>query len=69
MTFTPGQSGNPAGRRRGSRNRVNLLLDKMASADATAVLQAVLDKAKGRRHTRGADHPVAHLAAYEGPYD
>jgi hypothetical protein len=44
--FTPGQSGNPAGRRKGARNKANLLLDQMALADARAVLRALLDRAK-----------------------
>lgn len=44
--FAPGHSGNVSGKPKGVKNRVTLLLDKMAAADAAEVLRAVLDKAK-----------------------
>jgi Family of unknown function (DUF5681) len=44
--FAKGRSGNVTGKPKGARNRASLLLDKMAQADAAAVLRAVLDKAK-----------------------
>jgi hypothetical protein len=44
--FAKGRSGNVAGKPKGARNRASLLLDKMAQAEAAAVLRAVIDKAK-----------------------
>lgn len=44
--FKPGQSGNPAGRPKGSRNRATVILDALAEADAAAVLAKVTDAAK-----------------------
>lgn len=45
--FRPGQSGNPQGKRPGSRNRASVVLDKMlADDDGAAVVQAVLTAAK-----------------------
>ena len=44
--FKPGQSGNPAGCRTGSRNRQTLALDMMAQGEAEAVLRVVVDAAK-----------------------
>lgn len=47
MTFVKGQSGNPAGRRPGSRSRVAALLDQMAEGDAGAVYQVIKGLALG----------------------
>ena len=44
--FPGGQSGNPAGRRPGSRNRASLVLDALAEGEAEAVLQAMVERAK-----------------------
>jgi hypothetical protein len=44
--FREGQSGNPAGRRPGSRNRASLVLDALADGEAEAVLQAMVRRAK-----------------------
>lgn len=44
--FKPGNPGGP-GRPAGSRNAATVLLDKMASDDASDVLQATLEAAKG----------------------
>ncbi len=44
--FQPGQSGNPAGRPRGSRHRVTVLAEKLMSDDAEAIVKAVLDAAQ-----------------------
>jgi hypothetical protein len=44
--FTKGCSGNATGKPKGARNKASLLLDKMASGEAGAVLRAILDKAK-----------------------
>ena len=43
--FREGQSGNPAGRRPGSRNRASLVLDALAEGEAEAVLQAMVRRA------------------------
>lgn len=46
MTFKPGQSGNPSGRKSGSRNKKTLLreeLEKDGSALATAIKSAALE--------------------------
>ena len=43
--FREGQSGNPAGRRPGSRNRASLVLDALADGEAEAVLQAMVRRA------------------------
>jgi hypothetical protein len=45
--FTKGRSGNLAGKPRGTRNKASMLLDRLASAEARAVLRALLEKAKG----------------------
>ena len=47
MTFQPGQSGNPAGRPRGSRNKRTILAEKMLDDHAADVTQAAIDLAKG----------------------
>ena len=44
--FKPGQSGNPAGRPRGSRHRVTMLAEKLMSDDAQGIVKAVLDAAQ-----------------------
>ena len=44
--FREGQSGNPAGRRPGSRNRATLVLDALAEGEAEAVLEAMVERAK-----------------------
>lgn len=45
--FRPGQSGNPAGRPRGSRDRALAALDAIGDQNAAEVLQAVVTAAKG----------------------
>ncbi len=52
MQFQPGQSGNPAGRRRGSRNKRTLLAEKLFDAAAEPLTKALIDLAK-------AGHPAA----------
>jgi hypothetical protein len=44
--FTPGQSGNPGGRRPGARSRVTLLAQRMMDADAEPVILALIRAAK-----------------------
>jgi hypothetical protein len=45
--WAPGQSGNPAGRPKGSRNRASLLLEHLIEGEGEAVVQALLAAAKG----------------------
>jgi hypothetical protein len=45
--FTRGQSGNPAGKPRGTRHRVTVLAEKLMQDDTDAVVRAVIDAAKG----------------------
>jgi hypothetical protein len=45
--FRPGQSGNPAGRRAGARNRTSALALKLMDADAEPVILALMRAAKG----------------------
>ena len=45
--FEPGQSGNPAGKPRGTRNRVLAALDKIGDEAADDVLRAAVTAAKG----------------------
>jgi hypothetical protein len=46
-TFMPGSVPNPKGCPRGSRHKATLLLEKMMADDGAAVVQAVLEAAKG----------------------
>jgi len=43
--FTPGQSGNPKGRPKGSRNAVTLLAEALLNDEAEAIIRKVVDKA------------------------
>jgi Family of unknown function (DUF5681) len=45
--FTPGVSGNPAGKKPGTRNRTSRVAQKMMADDCEAVVRAVIDAAKG----------------------
>lgn len=44
--FQPGQSGNPAGRPKGSRHKVLVALDSLAEGEADAIARAMIEKAK-----------------------
>ena len=44
--FQPGQSGNPAGKPKGTRHRLTLLAEKMMEDEAADVVRAVLEAAK-----------------------
>ena len=46
MPFQPGQSGNPAGRPRGSRNKKTIVLEALVDGEAEAVMQKVITMAK-----------------------
>ena len=46
MPFQPGQSGNPAGRPRGSRNKKTILLETLVDGEAEAVMQKMITLAK-----------------------
>ena len=45
--WAPGQSGNPHGRPKGSRNRASLLLEHLIEGEGEAVVRALLAAAKG----------------------
>jgi hypothetical protein len=47
MTFYKGESGNPAGRPRGSRNRTTILMQSLLEADGEALARKAIDLAKG----------------------
>ncbi len=44
--FKKGVSGNPAGRKKGSKNKVNLEIEKLLKADAKKITRQVIAKAK-----------------------
>jgi hypothetical protein len=46
MTFLPGQSGNPAGRPRGSRNKKTLVLEALLDDESEALMRRVIGLAK-----------------------
>src|ERR1043166_3167394 len=46
MTFMPGQSGNPAGRPRGSRNKKTLVLEALLDDESETLMRRVIGLAK-----------------------
>ena len=44
--FKPGQSGNPAGRPKGSRNKINLLAQAMVEEESPELVRSYIDGAK-----------------------
>lgn len=47
MTFHKGESGNPAGRPRGARNRTTILMQSLLEANAEAIARKAIDLATG----------------------
>lgn len=45
--FKPGESGNPAGKPKGSRNKTTLLVERMIEGEAEAITQTAISLAKG----------------------
>jgi hypothetical protein len=45
MPFQPGQSGNPAGRPRGARNRITMLVEELLAGNADALVRKLIDQA------------------------
>ncbi|MEQ9491732.1 MAG: DUF5681 domain-containing protein [Alphaproteobacteria bacterium] len=45
--FQPGQSGNPAGKPKGARNKTTQLAEKLMSEDVEGVVHSVIEAAKG----------------------
>src|SRR5882762_10234896 len=43
--FIPGQSGNPAGKRPGTRNRASVLAEALLCGEAESIARVVIDKA------------------------
>jgi hypothetical protein len=52
MQFQKGQSGNPAGRPRGSRNRTTILMQALLADRAEAIGRKVNSVSGGRRYGR-----------------
>jgi hypothetical protein len=46
MPFQPGQSGNPAGRPRGARNKATILLETLLESDGEALMRQFVEQAK-----------------------
>jgi hypothetical protein len=44
--FEPGRSGNPNGKRKGTRHRVTMLAERLLDGEAEAMIRTVIDKAK-----------------------
>jgi Family of unknown function (DUF5681) len=47
MPFEPGQSGNPAGKARGTRNKVTLAIEALLDGEAEALTRKAIEIAKG----------------------
>src|SRR5579875_3240193 len=51
--FAPGHSGNPAGKRKGTRNRATVLLEVMAEGEERVVARRMLDRAAAGEKAAG----------------
>lgn len=49
--FQPGQSGNPEGRPRGTRNRSTVLAERLFDGDAEAIIKKAIEQAKAGEST------------------
>jgi hypothetical protein len=47
MPFEPGQSGNPAGKARGTRNKVTMAIEALLDGEAEALTRKAIEIAKG----------------------
>ena len=47
MPFEPGQSGNPAGKAKGTRNKVTLAIEALLDGEAEALTRKAIELAKG----------------------
>jgi Family of unknown function (DUF5681) len=47
--FRPGQSGNPAGKPKGARNRTTLAVEALLQGEATAITRKAIERAKAGR--------------------
>ena len=47
QTFKPGQSGNPSGRPKGSRNKATLTMETLLDGEADAITRKAIEKALG----------------------
>jgi hypothetical protein len=56
MPFRPGQSGNPAGRPRGARNKANVFIETLLESDGEAFVYRLIEQAKA-----GNTRVLAHL--------
>ena len=63
--FQPGQSGNPAGRRRGSRNKATLAAATLLDGEALGLTRRAVGAALGRRHV--GDEAVSRTGAAAVP--
>ena len=61
--FQPGQSGNPKGRPRGSRNRATLLAQELLGDEGETIMRKAIELAKKRRQARAEALPGADRAA------
>jgi hypothetical protein len=61
--FPRGVSGNPMGKRPGTRNRATVIAEEMLDCEVRPLLREAIDGAKGRRRRHGAVLPWPHHRA------
>lgn len=54
MPFQPGQSGNPAGRPRGARSRITMLVEELLAGNAEAIVRRLIEQASAGNPTAAA---------------